>query len=230
MDIHKPKAVHSWREFASEIGVIIIGVLIALSAEQLVEWRHWRHEVQEGRETLASELGRDLGARKLRADQYGCIGRRVADLQLWLDSYKTDSPLTPTVPIGGPATVALNFEAWNVAQTGQIAAHMPIEERIRFATLYGNMRRYSDLQNIDHEVWADLQQFEGETRLEHEDRMKLRGIIARLSGANEGFKNNWPGILRRATEAGVKIIPFQQGGPPDTASSCGSLFAKRVGH
>lgn len=35
LDIHKPKPVHSWREFLPEIGVI--GVLMALTGEQLVE-------------------------------------------------------------------------------------------------------------------------------------------------------------------------------------------------
>ena len=33
MDIHKPKPVHNWRELLTEIGTIVIGVLIALAAE-----------------------------------------------------------------------------------------------------------------------------------------------------------------------------------------------------
>ena len=34
MEIHKPKAAHSWREFLVEIGTIVIGILIALGLEQ----------------------------------------------------------------------------------------------------------------------------------------------------------------------------------------------------
>jgi hypothetical protein len=37
MDIHKPKPIHNFREFLSEIGVIVCGVLIALILEQAVE-------------------------------------------------------------------------------------------------------------------------------------------------------------------------------------------------
>lgn len=37
VDIHKPKPVHSIREFLSEIGVIVVGIAIALTGEQLVE-------------------------------------------------------------------------------------------------------------------------------------------------------------------------------------------------
>src|SRR6185437_9249744 len=33
VEIHKPKPVHNWREFLTEIGVVVIGVCIALAAE-----------------------------------------------------------------------------------------------------------------------------------------------------------------------------------------------------
>ena len=33
MEIHKPKPVHNWRELLTEIGVVVIGILIALSLE-----------------------------------------------------------------------------------------------------------------------------------------------------------------------------------------------------
>jgi hypothetical protein len=38
MDIHKPKPVHSWRELLTEVGVIVIGVSIALAGGQTMEW------------------------------------------------------------------------------------------------------------------------------------------------------------------------------------------------
>ena len=42
MHFHLPKPLHGWREFAGEVGIIVLGVLIALGAEQLVEAAHWR--------------------------------------------------------------------------------------------------------------------------------------------------------------------------------------------
>jgi hypothetical protein len=30
MEIHKPKPVHGWRDFAKEVGIIVLGVLSAL--------------------------------------------------------------------------------------------------------------------------------------------------------------------------------------------------------
>ena len=60
MEIHKPKSVHSWRELFSEIGIIVVGVLIALSAEQVVDTIRWNHKVAEAESAMRSELGRDL--------------------------------------------------------------------------------------------------------------------------------------------------------------------------
>ena len=37
MHFHLPKPLHGWREFWGEVGIIVIGVLIALGAQQVVE-------------------------------------------------------------------------------------------------------------------------------------------------------------------------------------------------
>ena len=37
MHVHLPKPLHGWREFTGEVGIIVLGVLIALGAEQVVE-------------------------------------------------------------------------------------------------------------------------------------------------------------------------------------------------
>lgn len=49
MHIHLPKPLHGWRALIGEVGIIVIGVLIALGAEQVVTRVH---EAQIKRETL----------------------------------------------------------------------------------------------------------------------------------------------------------------------------------
>jgi len=44
MHFHLPKPMHGWREFAGEVGIIVVGVLIALGAEHLIERWHWREK------------------------------------------------------------------------------------------------------------------------------------------------------------------------------------------
>lgn len=59
MHFHVPKPLHGWREFSGEVGVIVIGVLIALGAEQLVERFHRREQLRDAEGAMVSELRDD---------------------------------------------------------------------------------------------------------------------------------------------------------------------------
>jgi hypothetical protein len=52
MHFHLPKPLHGWRAFAGEVGIIVVGVLIALAAEQMVGWIHERDDMREIRNSL----------------------------------------------------------------------------------------------------------------------------------------------------------------------------------
>ena len=62
MHFHLPKPLHGWREFTGEVGIIVLGVLIALGAEQVVETIHTHQRIRETRAALDAELSRDLAA------------------------------------------------------------------------------------------------------------------------------------------------------------------------
>jgi hypothetical protein len=85
MHFRLPKPLHGWREFAGEVGIIVVGVLIALAAEQVVETLHWRTEAREFRHAVDHELALDLGTFRFNQLQHDCIGRRLDELQILLD-------------------------------------------------------------------------------------------------------------------------------------------------
>ena len=76
MDIHRPKYVHGWRELLKEIGIIVIGVVIALGAEQVVESLHWMYQVEAGEAALKEAFVREADNMALRKVQGG--GPRAA--------------------------------------------------------------------------------------------------------------------------------------------------------
>jgi hypothetical protein len=81
MEAHHPKPVHSWRDLLREIGVIVISVLIAISAEQIVEWLHWRHKVREAVENMRQEMiADDLPQATVRAATQACLDQRLAEI------------------------------------------------------------------------------------------------------------------------------------------------------
>src|ERR1700761_8111067 len=85
MDIHKPKPWRGWPEFLKEIGTIVIGVLIALGAEQAVEALHWRHETHLAREALVFDFRRVIGFAAREDAASPCLAVRLDQLSAALD-------------------------------------------------------------------------------------------------------------------------------------------------
>ena len=69
LDVHPPhEKVHGFKDFLLHILTITIGLLIALSLEGCVEWRHHRHLVAEARESLHEEIKANA-----QIDQVACF-------------------------------------------------------------------------------------------------------------------------------------------------------------
>jgi len=62
MRVKLPKPLHGWREFVGEVGIIVLGVLIALRAQQVVETMQTHQRIRETRAALDAELSRNLAA------------------------------------------------------------------------------------------------------------------------------------------------------------------------
>src|SRR6478672_6882711 len=88
MHLHLPKPLHGWREFAGEVGIIVLGVLIALGFEQIVEAARWRSEVGQFRTAVDHELGRNLGLYREIMRQRPCVSRRLIELEHYLADAK----------------------------------------------------------------------------------------------------------------------------------------------
>lgn len=56
MHFHLPKPLHGWREFIGEVGIIVIGVLIALGAQQVVESSQWAAKARTAKYELHQQM------------------------------------------------------------------------------------------------------------------------------------------------------------------------------
>ena len=60
MEIHTPKhPIRGWRDLLKEVGIIVLGVLIALGAEQSVEAWHWHRKIVDAEQAMVLELRDD---------------------------------------------------------------------------------------------------------------------------------------------------------------------------
>ena len=226
MEVHKPKPIHGWKDFLKEIGSIVLGVSIALAAEQGVEWWHWQHELRETREALHAELARAVGSYQYDAVVQDCSERRLGELSQWLDHSQPGERLVMVRPIGVPMGYSFLFGAWEVAKSGQAAWRMPLDEKLRFAHLYGALARFDEITRANNEAWRQMAQFTSAEPLDHADRMALRGLVARARVFTRTLRTYGPFVLPDVAALGIAA---EKRPPIDTdleQSFCAPLFAR----
>lgn len=145
MHFHLPKPLHGWRELVGEVGIIVLGVLIALAADSLVEDWQWRHKVSVVRKSLMGELANDSARWEVDLANARCTLPDVDRLEQWAKA-------GGTAPV--PAVPALNSDGWwfmhsanwNLATGSQTLDHFPIDQQLAFAALYdGIAHRQTDI-------------------------------------------------------------------------------------
>jgi hypothetical protein len=144
IEVHPPnEPVHSWRDFFLHLVTITIGLVIALSLEGLVEWRHHKELVHEAQASLQVEI--EANARELQkalkdvdAEQKQ-LAEDVVILQKIIDNPKTSNLETPKIDIHIPA---FDDVSWQTAKATGALAYMP----------YGEAHRYSDIYKQQDEV------------------------------------------------------------------------------
>jgi len=204
MDIHKPKAAHSWREFLIEIGTIICGILIALGLEQAVEWSHWQKEIAETRETIRNELAGDLGVLEFVRLQDPCVDQRLRLLKAWADGkakVETDNLSSMQNRVLMPS---LHATAWEVAKSGAVVARMPISDRLLYGDLYDRLATESAILNGERDAWRQLARYSGKGSLGPNEARQLKEDLGMIDSGVEARRYNLPDLEQRIGALGIK--------------------------
>jgi hypothetical protein len=207
LPLYKPE--QGWRLLFDEIVVVVIGVLIALGAQQLVDDWRWRGEVADYRSAVRDELAHNLGAYSRRLEQTRCVTKRLDQLQRWSEEAGDGGPLAS--PISRPISYSLRSGVWR-SQTQDVASHLPLQERLSYAYLYDAFDNYQAQRDSDRDLWAEISEFEGTGPLDRSAAFRLRGLVTRARNLETAINLNWPQIRDRA--AGLGIHPVKD--PTDT--------------
>jgi hypothetical protein len=156
MEIHKPKPVHSWREFLKEYAIIVLGVLTALAGEQTLEWLHWRSEVDEARGVIATEMAYNLEGAIWRMRTSDCVERRLDTLAKILDDGSRSGSLPPVGNIGAPPPHMWRSGAWESVVASQTATHFPRQQLAAVGALYKVVQRIEEHNAPEEVAWSDL--------------------------------------------------------------------------
>jgi hypothetical protein len=137
MDVHAPhEPIHTWRDVALHLGIVTVGLFIALSLEALVEHIHNRHLVTEARANIREELQIDHAAAQ---DDIKRVQRNIDTIKANIVTIH----LLQTHPkdFHGSITNSMSFDslndaAWRTARDTGALSFMPYKEVQRYSDLY----------------------------------------------------------------------------------------------
>ena len=147
MQFHLPKPIHGWREFAGEVGIIVIGVLIALGAQQVVEAANWRDKVASAKRSIDFEINDQLDYSQEVINFASCTGPFINALELAILRHdraaiaKLHDARPPFEPHPWRST------AWQSALSTQVADHLGQDELDQYAlifTSFNDIARHQD--------------------------------------------------------------------------------------
>jgi hypothetical protein len=156
MHIHRPKPLHGWREITTEIGIIVVGIAIAIAGEQAVEALDWGHKVAQARQGLSVELGEDLGQGEHRVRAGPCVERRLDELAAVVDDAARTGQLPPLGVPGLPNYFTWDTGLWRSVVSAQTSAHMRREELKAYTAAYEFIERIDTSVQREEAVWTTL--------------------------------------------------------------------------
>lgn len=198
MHFHLPKPLHGWREFAGEVGIIVLGVLIALGAEQMLESWHWNHQLELERAALQTEVQSNLDAVANRLVLEPCVKARLAELQ---NIVAAGRPATLHLrgPVGLPLPQETSKGAWNIALSGQALAHMPLEDQLEYSNAFANYQNWDVIRAEEREAWVRLAVLDQRAPLTDADWAGVRTALAQAMASNARIVAVGPFILKTAS-------------------------------
>lgn len=212
MDIHKPKPVHNLREFLSEISVVVIGVLIALTAEQIVESIHWRHAAQEADAAMRKELTQDDGPQAFeRLAQTHCIDGQLDAMQAALLAERdAGTPFRPA-PLRVPTYYTWDSDAYHQALASSTLSHMSTERAYAWSSPYTLMADMDAASLREANDYSELRMVAAAPAHPSEQmRVQLLSLIARTRGDNAILTEKVEHFIRYAAEPGVTFTAAQK--------------------
>ena len=201
MHLHLPKAIHGWREFAKEVGIIVLGVLIALGFEQVAQAWHWHHEASATRDALVAEVEYSALWADERLASQRCLRDRIAHLVTKLNSSSgswTADPLVvgqPRKPIGMEIEVGVPLvyraphrpwltDEWETAKSSGVIDHFDRRDARNLEFIYRNIAQIDQMQDQESTLEPQISYLGFDQSLAPQSRVQALVTLARLDYLN----------------------------------------------
>jgi len=224
MRVHVPKPLHGWREFAGEVGIIVLGVMIALGFGQIAETLNQRSEAREARENVVNEIEQNLDVFRRRTEIQPCIDRRLDEIEQLIRS--APAPLPRPLWIGRPQIYEFYTQRWNTASSGGRTSLLTTDQQSSFALFYSRFSASGEAEDIEQMAWARLRSLEVLRRLDPAAAKDMVQALEEARYANWRIRTNGAQAEILAEKAGY--APRDLGLQPSARTVCIPLRTARA--
>lgn len=165
MHVHLPKPLHSWRAFLGEVGVIVLGVVIALGLEQTAAAIHDGIIAGEARDAIRAEVRENLWWIERREKGEMCARQRLAELADLVARVRAGESVPIVHYLGIPPHGRITTLRWEAnAQAGRTSL-FPGDEQRSLGNMYFTTEQFFDAQAQEAVIWSKMRFIEGVSQL-----------------------------------------------------------------
>lgn len=216
-----PRPRDGWRVFAGEVGVIVLGVLIALVAQQVAENWQWQQTVARTKADLNAQISAAVATSAERTAVEPCLSQRLSELVSKVAASRGDWRGDPYI-LPGERNVkeviryavprvyrtpdrTYEDDVWQQAKAGGVLSHMTPAEIALYSYAFTGIARFRSLSEPEVSLQADLSFLAFDGPLAPSDRTRALSAISRLDSINRNTVRNAEGLVENAKELGISL-------------------------
>lgn len=217
---------HGWNAVGWELAIVVVGVLIALGAQQLVESLYWRGEVATERRALLQEAQDTYESIALRSAQQPCVDKRLSEIGTALERHRRGEHVGIINKVGLPTRQTATRGTWQVAIAGQVLSHMANEEKLKLSDAFLGFDLWDEAGAAERDAWLRLTPLSYPDLLTENGWSDVLSAFASAAALNDRMRVFAPFQLEKASELGLKISPVPVAGSEGiTGEICKPLLA-----
>ncbi len=209
---HIPKPLHGWREFVGEVGIIVLGVLIALGAEQMIDGWQWHSKIRHAEAAMRLELGEDNGPQAYGRILIGrCLEQQISGIRDNAGKVPVEQ-LRQSIATYTPPFRTWDSEAWKLVVASDIGSHMGSDRLISWSSPYRILPGLNDEDTREAQLVVQLRNTLPPSGLPSAESLQsLRQTAAQLRLINRRFINSSQLLLARIAALGTQVpVPIQR--------------------
>jgi hypothetical protein len=164
MQLQVWKPANGWRAFGGEVGVIVLGVIIALLFGAAANEIGWRIEVAKAREQIRDELSFNFELLERKERRASCVAKQRDAIGAIMAEASRTRRLPPLGGINAATIAYWPRGIWETQLAAQTIAHYPARDAAGLNRVYGRFQAVAEADAVEQQAWDVLSMLVGPGR------------------------------------------------------------------